>query len=50
MWIDPAEADVEALILVSGQGTRLRPLTLGTPEPMLPAVVGDCALRFWADA
>ena len=26
----------EAILLVGGQGTRLRPLTLGTPKPMLP--------------
>jgi len=28
---------VEAILLVGGQGTRLRPLTIGTPKPMLPA-------------
>jgi mannose-1-phosphate guanylyltransferase len=27
---------VEAIVLVGGQGTRLRPLTLSTPKPMLP--------------
>ncbi len=26
----------EAVLLVGGQGTRLRPLTVGTPKPMLP--------------
>lgn len=26
----------EAILLVGGQGTRLRPLTLSTPKPMLP--------------
>jgi mannose-1-phosphate guanylyltransferase len=31
-----AHAD-EAIVLVGGQGTRLRPLTLRTPKPMLPA-------------
>jgi mannose-1-phosphate guanylyltransferase len=31
----PAAA-VEAVVLVGGQGSRLRPLTLGTPKPMLP--------------
>jgi len=29
-------ASAEAVVLVGGQGTRLRPLTLGTPKPMLP--------------
>jgi mannose-1-phosphate guanylyltransferase len=27
---------VEAVVLVGGQGTRLRPLTIRTPKPMLP--------------
>ena len=29
-------ADVDAVVLVGGQGTRLRPLTLSAPKPMLP--------------
>ena len=29
-------AQVDAVILVGGKGTRLRPLTLSAPKPMLP--------------
>lgn len=32
--INPGEVD--AVVLVGGQGTRLRPLTLSAPKPMLP--------------
>jgi len=28
--------DLEAILLVGGQGTRLRPLTIGMPKPLLP--------------
>jgi mannose-1-phosphate guanylyltransferase len=28
--------DIDAVVLVGGQGTRLRPLTLSAPKPMLP--------------
>jgi mannose-1-phosphate guanylyltransferase len=29
--------EIDAIVLVGGQGSRLRPLTLSTPKPMLPA-------------
>jgi mannose-1-phosphate guanylyltransferase len=34
----PAPEALEAILLVGGQGTRLRPLTIGTPKPLLPTV------------
>lgn len=32
----PSSERLEAILLVGGQGTRLRPLTLTTPKPLLP--------------
>ncbi|MDF5751178.1 NDP-sugar synthase [Spongiactinospora sp. TRM90649] len=32
----PGRGDLEAILLVGGKGTRLRPLTLGVPKPLLP--------------
>jgi mannose-1-phosphate guanylyltransferase len=33
---------MEAILLVGGQGTRLRPLTINTPKPMLPVAGVPC--------
>jgi len=33
---DADSGRLEAILLVGGQGTRLRPLTIGTPKPLLP--------------
>jgi mannose-1-phosphate guanylyltransferase len=33
---DSPGGELEAILLVGGQGTRLRPLTIGTPKPLLP--------------
>lgn len=33
---------LEAIFLVGGQGTRLRPLTISTPKPMLPVAGYPC--------
>ena len=32
----------EAILLVGGKGTRLRPLTVHTPKPMVPAAGVPC--------
>lgn len=40
MW--KAVPVLEAILLVGGQGTRLRPLTIDTPKPMLPVAGRPC--------
>ncbi|TCP49245.1 nucleotidyltransferase [Tamaricihabitans halophyticus] len=34
--VDPIATELDAVVLVGGKGTRLRPLTLSAPKPMLP--------------
>lgn len=40
MW--QTDGVTEAILLVGGQGTRLRPLTISTPKPMLPVAGYPC--------
>ena len=35
-YVKESELPVQAIVLVGGEGTRLRPLTYGTPKPMVP--------------
>src|SRR5262249_40579552 len=35
-WLLVSGTSLEAILLVGGQGTRLRPLTISTPKPLLP--------------
>ena len=41
-FVEREETSVEAVMLVGGQGTRLRPLTENTPKPMLPVANFPC--------
>ena len=52
--VDPSPVDasrVDAVILVGGKGTRLRPLTLSAPKPMLPTLSKPVAMLLlcWLD-
>jgi mannose-1-phosphate guanylyltransferase len=48
MSINPQERGLPAVVLVGGQGTRLRPLTEQTPKPMLP-ILGRPLLAYTFD-
>ena len=39
---------LEAVVLVGGQGSRLRPLTLNTPKPLLPVAGAPFLLHQFA--
>lgn len=45
-----SEGNVEAVLLVGGAGSRLRPLTISTPKPMLPVANFPCTAHQIAKA
>ena len=46
---DDLLVDTEAVVLVGGKGTRLRPLTISAPKPMLPTAGLPFQFDQWAD-